>query len=167
MAKLIRVQTENFNQQQEYDRLRSDSSTGAIVTFTGLVRDINQGESITALTLEHYPAMTEKALAEIVDKAKQRWSMIDCTVIHRVGELKLLDQIVFVGIASLHRGDAFAACEFIMDFLKTQAPFWKKETNSEGKTYWVDAREHDQIALEKWDKASSNKLVPMVPRGNS
>lgn len=152
MAKLIKVQAENFNQQQEYDRLRSDSSTGAIVTFTGLVRDVNQGEQITALTLEHYPAMTEKALADIVEQAKARWSIIDCTVIHRVGELKLLDQIVFVGIASLHRGDAFAACEFIMDFLKTQAPFWKKETNVQGDNYWVDARENDQLALNKWQQ---------------
>lgn len=167
MVKLIKVQFQDFNQQQEYERLRLNSSTGAIVTFTGLVRDINQGESITALTLEHYPAMTEKALVEIVDQAKARWSIIDCTVIHRVGELKLLDQIVFVGIASLHRGDAFAACEFIMDFLKTQAPFWKKETNAQGDTYWVDARENDQLALEKWDEASSNKLVSMGPRGNS
>lgn len=148
---MIRVQTEDFNQQVEYERLRHDASTGAIVTFTGLVRDINQGESISALTLEHYPAMTEKALNEIVEQAKIRWSIIDCTVIHRVGELLLLDQIVFVGIASLHRGDAFAACEFIMDFLKTQAPFWKKETNSEGKSYWVDAREGDQAAIEKWN----------------
>lgn len=150
---MIKVQTEDFNQQIEYDRLRKESHTGAIVTFTGLVRDINQGEKISALTLEHYPAMTEKALHEIVEKAKLRWSLIDVSVIHRVGELQLLDQIVFVGVASLHRGDAFAACEFIMDYLKTQAPFWKKETNSEGECYWVDARESDQSALNKWEKA--------------
>jgi len=150
-GQMIKVQTEDFNQQVEYDRLRQDSSTGAVVTFTGLVRDINQGEQISALTLEHYPAMTEKALTSIVEQAKTRWSLINTTVIHRVGELQLLDQIVFVGIASLHRGDAFAACEFIMDFLKTQAPFWKKETNSQGESYWVDARESDQSALNKWD----------------
>lgn len=148
---MIKVQADDFNQQVEYDRLRQDSSTGAVVTFTGLVRDINQGEQISALVLEHYPAMTEKALFDIVEQAKSRWSIINATVIHRVGELKLLDQIVFVGIASLHRGDAFAACEFIMDYLKTQAPFWKKETNSEGESYWVDARESDQTALNKWD----------------
>ncbi|GLS91672.1 molybdopterin guanine dinucleotide biosynthesis protein MoaE [Psychromonas marina] len=148
---MIKVQTENFNQQVEYDRLREASNTGAVVTFTGLVRDINQGEQITALTLEHYPAMTEKALTEIVEQAKSRWSLIDTTVIHRVGELQLLDQIVFVGVASLHRGDAFAACEFIMDYLKTEAPFWKKETNADGKSYWVDARETDQLALNKWN----------------
>ena len=148
---MIKVQSEDFNQQVEYDRLRIASNTGAVVTFTGLVRDINQGEKISALTLEHYPAMTEKALANIVEQANSRWSLINTTVIHRVGELQLLDQIVFVGVASLHRGDAFAACEFIMDYLKTQAPFWKKETNSQGETYWVDARDSDQSALSKWD----------------
>ena len=147
---MIRVQTDDFNQQIEYDRLRADSSTGAVVSFTGLVRDINQGESIQTLTLEHYPAMTELALSKIVEQAKARWKLQACTVIHRVGELQLCDQIVFVGIASLHRGDAFSACEFIMDYLKTQAPFWKKETNATGKSYWVDAREGDQKALEKW-----------------
>lgn len=147
---MIKVQLEDFNQQVEYDRLRRDSHTGAVVTFTGLVRDINQGEQITALTLEHYPAMTEKALACIIEQAKSRWELIDTTVIHRVGELQLLDQIVFVGVASLHRGDAFAACEFIMDYLKTEAPFWKKESNSAGESYWVDARESDQSALNKW-----------------
>lgn len=150
---MISVQQDDFNQQIEYDRLRQASNTGAVVTFTGLVRDINQGEKITALTLEHYPAMTEKALADIVEQAKSRWSLINTTVIHRVGELQLLDQIVFVGVASLHRGDAFAACEFIMDYLKTSAPFWKKETNSEGKSYWVDARDSDQTALAKWNIA--------------
>jgi molybdopterin synthase catalytic subunit len=148
---MIRVQTEDFNQQIEYDRLRQASHTGAVVTFTGLVRDINEGEQITALSLEHYPAMTEKALVFIVEQAKSRWSIINATVIHRVGDLNLLDQIVFVGVASLHRGDAFAACEYIMDYLKTQAPFWKKETNSDGESYWVDARESDQSALIKWD----------------
>lgn len=147
---MIKVQSQDFNQQVEYDRLREASNTGAVVTFTGLVRDINKGEKISALTLEHYPAMTEKALGEIVEQAKSRWSLINVSVIHRVGELKLLDQIVFVGVASLHRGDAFAACEFIMDYLKTQAPFWKKETNSQGKSYWVDARESDQHSLNKW-----------------
>jgi len=150
---MIKVQTEDFNQQVEYDRLRTESHTGAVVTFTGLVRDINQGEQISALTLEHYPAMTEKSLLAIVEQAKLRWSLIDVTVIHRVGELQLLDQIVFVGVASLHRGDAFAACEFIMDYLKTEAPFWKKETNSQGESYWVDARESDQGALNKWKLA--------------
>jgi len=150
---MISVQQADFNQQIEYDRLRKSSNTGAVVTFTGLVRDINQGEKIASLTLEHYPAMTEKALADIIEQAKLRWSLINTTVIHRVGELQLLDQIVFVGVASLHRGDAFAACEFIMDYLKTSAPFWKKETNNAGESYWVDARDSDQNALEKWNTA--------------
>jgi len=149
---MIRVQQADFNLQQEYDLLRQDASVGAVVIFSGLVRDMNQGEQISALTLEHYPAMTELALEKIVKQAKLRWDIINCTVIHRVGELKLLDQIVFVGIATLHRGDAFAACEFIMDFLKTEAPFWKKETNSTGESYWLDAREGDQESLTKWNK---------------
>lgn len=148
---MIKVQSDDFNQQVEYERLRAASNTGAVVTFTGLVRDINQGEQITALTLEHYPAMTEKSLANIVEQAKSRWSTLNVTVIHRVGELQLLDQIVFVGVASLHRGDAFSACEFIMDHLKNQAPFWKKETNADGVSYWVDARDSDQTALNKWN----------------
>ena len=152
---MIQVQTGDFNQQTEYDRLRQSSETGAVVTFTGLVRDFNvnknQCEKISALTLEHYPAMTEKALSLIVEQATTRWSLINTTIIHRVGELALSDQIVFVGVASVHRGDAFAACEFIMDFLKTEAPFWKKETKNTGEYYWVDARESDQAALEKWN----------------
>ncbi|WP_028862892.1 molybdopterin synthase catalytic subunit MoaE [Psychromonas aquimarina] len=147
---MIKVQSEDFNQQVEYNRLRKDPSVGAVVTFSGLVRDINQGEQVSTLTLEHYPGMTESSLAEIVKQAESRWNIIDCTVIHRIGELQLLDQIVFVGIASLHRQDAFAACEFIMDYLKTQAPFWKKETNAQQQSYWVDARDSDQEALNKW-----------------
>ncbi len=147
---MIKVQTEDFNQQDEYDRLRQKPSVGAVVTFTGLVRDNNQGESVKSLTLEHYPAMTVKALTDIVKQAKKRWDILDYAVIHRVGELQLCDQIVFVGIASKHRGHAFAACEFIMDYLKTQAPFWKKETNQNGESYWVDARETDQSSLDKW-----------------
>ena len=147
---MIRVQAEDFNQQIEYDRLRGQASIGAIVTFTGLVRDMSQGEQVSSLTLEHYPGMTEKSLTEIVTTAKQRWNILDYTVIHRIGELSLQDQIVFVGIASAHRQEAFAACEFIMDYLKNQAPFWKKESNSRGESYWVDARESDDRALNKW-----------------
>ena len=148
---MIKVQTKDFNLQVEYDKLREKTSTGAVVTFSGLVRDINHGASVTTLTLEHYPGMTEKALSEIVAQAKSRWRIIDCTVIHRVGELQLSDQIVFVGVASLHRHDAFAACEFIMDFLKTQAPFWKKELTANNESHWLDARESDLDALHKWN----------------
>ena len=147
---MICVQEQDFNQQVEYERLRQKTSVGAIVTFTGLVRDINQGKAVSDLALEHYPGMTEKSLQSIVEQAKQRWRIIDYTVIHRVGQLTVSDQIVFVGVASQHRGDAFAACEFIMDYLKTDAPFWKKETMENGETQWVDARETDQTALSKW-----------------
>jgi len=147
---MISVQEVDFNQQLEYDRLKSNTKVGAIVTFTGLVRDINDGQHVSDLALEHYPGMTEKCLQDIVQQAKLRWSIIDFSIIHRVGQLTISDQIVFVGIASQHRGDAFAACEFIMDYLKTQAPFWKKETMADGETKWVDAREHDQDALTKW-----------------
>ncbi|MDN2663201.1 molybdopterin synthase catalytic subunit MoaE [Psychromonas sp. 14N.309.X.WAT.B.A12] len=147
---MISVQEQDFNQQVEYERLRCQSSIGAIVTFTGLVRDINDGHTVSDLSLEHYPGMTEKCLVDIVEKAKVRWNIIASTVIHRVGHLTINDQIVFVGIASQHRGDAFAACEFIMDYLKTEAPFWKKETMEGGETKWVDARESDQKTLSKW-----------------
>lgn len=149
---MIIVQQQDFNQQVEYDRLKSKTSIGAIVTFTGLVRDINEGQSVSDLSLEHYPGMTEKCLNDIVEQAKERWNIIESTVIHRVGQLAISEQIVFVGIASQHRGDAFAACEFIMDYLKTQAPFWKKETMLNGETKWVDARETDQKAVSKWDR---------------
>jgi molybdopterin synthase catalytic subunit len=147
---MISVQQQDFNQQEEYDRLKCQTSIGEIVTFTGLVRDINQGQQISDLSLEHYPGMTEKCLEDIVERAKQRWNIIASTVIHRVGQLAISEQIVFVGIASQHRGDAFAACEFIMDYLKNQAPFWKKETMANGETKWVDARESDQLSLAKW-----------------
>ncbi|MEG3755173.1 molybdopterin synthase catalytic subunit MoaE [Psychromonas arctica] len=147
---MISVQQQDFNQQSEYERLRCQSSIGAIVTFTGLVRDINDGYSVSDLCLEHYPGMTEKSLMNIVEQAKSRWNIIASTVIHRVGQLSINDQIVFVGIASQHRGDAFAACEFIMDYLKTEAPFWKKETMESGESKWVDARESDHKTRSKW-----------------
>ena len=148
---MISVQQQDFNQQIEYDRLKCKTSIGAIVTFTGLVRDINNGQAVSDLSLEHYPGMTEKCLAEIVEQAKQRWNIIESTIIHRVGKLSLSEQIVFVGVASQHRGDAFAACEFIMDYLKTKAPFWKKETMKNGEQQWIDARESDQHAISKWN----------------
>ena len=147
---MIQIQTEDFNLQVEYDKLRQNASVGAVVTFSGLVRDCNLGEAVSGLTLEHYPGMTEKSLAEIVEQAKQRWHILGCAVIHRVGELALQDQIVFVGVASVHRQEAFACCEFIMDHLKTRAPFWKKECNTQGESHWVDARESDNQALFKW-----------------
>ncbi len=124
---------------------------GAVASFVGLVRDLNEGDSVTTLTLEHYPAMTEKSLREILDEALARWRLLDITVIHRVGRLAPLDRIVFVGVASMHRGDAFAACEFIMDYLKTRAPFWKKEGTPDGDR-WVEARASDDSAAARWKK---------------
>lgn len=122
---------------------------GAVASFVGLVRDVNDGSGVATLTLEHYPGMTEKALAKIVADAETRWRILDCTVIHRVGELKPTDQIVLVMVASSHRGDAFQACEFIMDYLKTDAPFWKREITAEG-ARWVDSRDSDRTAALRW-----------------
>jgi molybdopterin synthase catalytic subunit len=123
---------------------------GAIASFVGLARDMNEGSGVAAMTLEHYPGMTEKALARLVDEACARWTLLDVTVIHRVGRLLPGDPIVMVAVASSHRGEAFAACEFIMDFLKTQAPFWKKEETPEGER-WVVARASDDAAAARWD----------------
>ena len=146
----VRVQTEDFDVGLEIQALRRNNpKVGAVAAFVGLVRDVNEGESIRGMVLEHYPGMTEKALEDIVTQAKDRWDVIDILVIHRVGPLKPTDQIVLVAVASGHRGDAFAACEFIMDYLKTRAPFWKKEQTPSG-TRWVEARESDDIAAASW-----------------
>jgi molybdopterin synthase catalytic subunit len=156
----IRIQTEDFDLTKEVARLRAgDPNIGAIVTFTGTVRDMNEGTGVSEMELEHYPGMTEKALEEIIEQARKRWQILDALVIHRVGPLKPLDQIVLVAITSSHRGEAFAACEFVMDYLKTQAPFWKKEQTPQG-ARWVDARSTDDQALKKWDLApnQSEKL---------
>ncbi|MCE2570106.1 molybdopterin synthase catalytic subunit MoaE [Motilimonas eburnea] len=146
---MIKVQTEDFDVNHEYHRLAAKSEAGAIVTFVGLVRDLNLAQTVTALHLEHYPEMTEKSLRRIVQQAKQRWQLIDVSLIHRVGTLTVNQQIVFVGVSSRHRGDAFAACEFIMDHLKTEAPFWKKEHTDSGET-WLDANEKDLQAAKRW-----------------
>jgi molybdopterin synthase catalytic subunit len=147
---LIKVQTDDFDVAQVLADLRNNKpQVGAIVSFVGLVRDINDGADVSTLTLEHYPEMTEKALQSIVDEAKQRWDVMDAVVIHRVGTLMPTDQIVLVAISSAHRLAAFSACEFIMDYLKTQAPFWKKETNNQG-ARWVEARASDDEAKARW-----------------
>jgi len=146
----IRIQTEDFDAGVEIAKLRAGNPTvGAIASFVGVCRDVNDGESVATMTLEHYPGMTEKALAKIVDEAIARWRIIDVTVVHRVGELKPTDQIVLVVVSSGHRGDAFAACEFLMDYLKTRAPFWKKEQTPEG-ARWVEARGSDDEAAARW-----------------
>ncbi|PSV28135.1 molybdopterin synthase catalytic subunit MoaE [Photobacterium sp. GB-210] len=146
---MISVQFDDFSVADEYEKLAEGTEAGAVVTFIGKVRDFNQGDAVTGLSLEHYPGMTEKSLQEIVDQAHQRWPLLKTRVIHRVGDLALGDQIVFVGVTSAHRGAAFEACEFIMDFLKTRAPFWKKEQTPE-QSRWVDARETDTSAAERW-----------------
>ena len=143
------ITNDDFDIAIEHDNLKA-SSVGAIVTFTGTVRDIVGGESISAMTLEHYPGMTEHEIEEIIKKAKQRWPLDGVTVIHRIGRLRPLDNIVFVGCASAHRHVAFEAADFIMDFLKTNAPFWKKEERESG-AKWVDARVTDYAALRRWD----------------
>ena len=146
----VRVQTEDFDVAREIALLRgSDARVGAVASFVGLVRDENDAATVSTLTLEHYPGMTEKALDGIVDEALRRWSIYDAVVIHRVGELAPTDQIVLVAVSSAHRGDAFAACEFIIDYLKTEAPFWKKEQTPDG-ARWVDARVSDEQARGKW-----------------
>jgi len=148
----VRVQQADFDIGAEIAALRgADAGIGAIASFIGLVRDANNGDAVTGMTLEHYPGMTERALAGIVAEAKKRWDIADALVIHRVGELKPLDQIVLVVVTGAHRGAAFAACEFIMDYLKTQAPFWKKEQTAQG-ARWVEARSDDELAAERWNK---------------
>ena len=149
----VRVQEADFDLAAELTALRvGDARVGALASFVGLVRDVNDGAGISEMTLEHYPGMTEKALEAIVAEVQTRWNIYGALVIHRVGRLKPCDQIVLVAVTSAHRGEAFAACEFIMDFLKTRAPFWKKEAGSDGpeSARWVDARETDETAAARW-----------------
>ncbi|MBP8220118.1 MAG: molybdopterin synthase catalytic subunit MoaE [Aeromonadaceae bacterium] len=148
----ILVQRADFSLGEEYERLAARHDTGAIVTFVGKVRDFNQGEQVNGLALEHYPGMTEKTLAGIVAQARSRWPLQECTLIHRIGELMLGDQIVLVTVSSAHRDAAFAACHFIMDFLKTRAPFWKKELTATGQPRWVEAKESDDAAAARWQQ---------------
>ncbi len=151
---MISVQYHDFDFAQEYQSLIDDNSAdGAVVCFVGLVRDFNQGNMVHGLSLEHYPGMTEKALLEIVNQAQQRWPLGRVKVIHRIGDLDLGDQIVFVGVTSCHREAAFEANQFIMDFLKNRAPFWKKERTPNG-ARWVEAQEKDQQAQRRWETAS-------------
>jgi len=148
----VRVQTEDFDLAREMAAMRADNpGIGAIASFVGLVRDVNDGDRVSELTLEHYPGMTERALERIVQDAKARWDIIDVLVVHRVGTMRPLDQIVLVIVTGAHRGEAFSACEFVMDYLKTQAPFWKKEQTPSGGR-WVDARESDDAAAHRWQQ---------------
>lgn len=152
----VSIQTEDFDLSTEVARLRAgEKGVGAVCTFVGTVRDRNDGQSVSTMELEHYPGMTEKAIEQMIDEAHRRFDIFGARVIHRVGLLQPLDQIVLVAVTSAHRGESFQACEFLMDYLKTQAPFWKKEQTPEG-ARWVDARVSDDAALAKWGIASTN-----------
>ncbi len=148
----VRVQQEDFDLSAEVAALRAGQpGVGAVAAVGGLVRDMNEGSGVSEMALEHYPGKTEKALEAIVAEARARWDILGARIIHRVGTLQPCDQIVLVAVSSAHRGEAFAACEFIMDYLKTRAPFWKREVTPAG-ARWVDARETDDSAAARWEK---------------
>ena len=150
------IQTQDFDLQAEIAALRGqDARVGAVCGFIGTVRDRNDGSTVASMELEHYPGMTEKAIEAMIDEAHRRFDILGARVIHRVGLLQPLDQIMMVAVISAHRGESFQACEFLMDYLKTQAPFWKKEQTPEG-ARWVDARVADDAALARWDITASN-----------
>ena len=157
----VRVQEEDFSLQQEVDEVRAEAGdAGAVVTFTGLVREFHQSDdtqSVSCLMLEHYPGMTEKALAEIEAQARQRWPLLASRIVHRVGAMSAQEQIVLVAAASAHRHAAFEAAQFMMDYLKSRAPFWKKQTTSEGER-WIDSRESDEAAIARWHTLKSESL---------
>ena len=154
----VLIQTEDFDLSQEVQALRLGiADIGAVCVFVGTVRDRNDGDDVSTLELEHYPGMTEKSIEQMLNEAQQRFDIISAKVIHRVGILNPLDQIVLVAVTSAHRGQSFQACEFLMDYLKTQAPFWKKETGPNG-SHWVDARISDDQALARWGIQVKNAL---------
>ena len=156
MTAHVSIQTEDFDLSAEVAALRAqDRRVGAVCTFVGTVRERSDGQSVSSMELEHYPGMTEKAIEDMIDEAHRRFDLYGVRVIHRVGLLEPLDQIVLVAVTSAHRGESFQACEFLMDYLKTQAPFWKKEQTPEG-ARWVDARVSDDAALARWGIASRN-----------
>jgi molybdopterin synthase catalytic subunit len=157
MRPLVRIQTEDFDSGAEIARLHGDAlGVGAVASFIGVCRNRNDGAAITQMELEHYPGMTEQSIEAMMNEARKRFDIVNAMVIHRVGIIKPGEQIVFVAVSSAHRGVAFQACEFLMDYLKTQAPFWKKETMPDGTARWVDARVSDDEALKKWGLSSSN-----------
>ncbi|MBL0419419.1 molybdopterin synthase catalytic subunit MoaE [Ramlibacter sp. AW1] len=155
------VQADDFDLSLEVAALRAqDPGVGAICAFVGTVRDHSDGSRVSALELEHYPGMTEKSIEAMVDEAFRRFDIRAVKVIHRIGPLRLQDQIVLVAVTSAHRHQSFQACEFLMDYLKTQAPFWKKETTADGQQRWVDARSADDEALRRWGLQSGNGSLP-------
>ncbi|QKO22025.1 molybdopterin synthase catalytic subunit MoaE [Rhodoferax sp. BAB1] len=159
MTARVSIQTQDFDVGAEIAALRAqDKRVGAVCSFIGTVRDRNDGQSVSTMELEHYPGMTENSIEQMIDEAFKRFDIYAARVIHRVGPLLPLDQIVLVVVTSAHRGESFQACEFLMDYLKTQAPFWKKEQTPEG-ARWVDARVSDDQALAKWGIASGNSAI--------
>ncbi|MEY4440195.1 MAG: hypothetical protein RIQ36_1659 [Pseudomonadota bacterium] len=159
MSFTVSIQTQDFEVSQELAALRAgDARVGAVCSFLGTVRERNDGSSVASMELEHYPGMTEKSISAMMDEARQRFDIYAARVIHRVGLLHPQDQIVFVAVTSAHRGESFKACEFLMDYLKTQAPFWKKEVTPEG-ARWVDARVSDDQALARWGIEASNSVA--------
>jgi len=160
MSFTVSIQTQDFDVSQELAAMRvGDARVGAVCSFLGTVRERNDGSSVASMELEHYPGMTEKSILAMMDEAKKRFDIFGARVIHRVGLLHPEDQIVFVAVTSAHRGESFKACEFLMDYLKTQAPFWKKEVTPEG-ARWVDARVSDDQALARWGIEASNSVAP-------
>lgn len=156
MAERVRITTQDFNLADEIASLRAgNSGVGAVCSFIGTVRDRNDGSNVSSMALEHYPGMTEKAIEAMIDEAVKRFDIFGARVVHRVGLLQPQDQVVMVAVTSAHRGDSFKACEFLMDYLKTQAPFWKKEQTPAG-ARWVDARTTDDAALARWGISASN-----------
>ncbi len=156
MTARVTIQTEDFDVTAEMAALRAqDKRVGAVCSFIGTVRDRNDGQSVSAMELEHYPGMTEQSIEQMIDEAFRRFDIYGARVIHRVGPLQPLDQIVLVAVTSAHRGESFQACEFLMDYLKTQAPFWKKEQTPDG-ARWVDARVSDDAALARWGITAHN-----------
>ncbi|MHA2939969.1 molybdopterin synthase catalytic subunit MoaE [Vibrio sp. RC27] len=154
MAITIRVEEQDFSLATEYERVTASTDVGAVVTFVGKVRDMNLGDGVTGLKLEHYPGMTERVLTQLAEEAQARWQLMDITVIHRIGDLDIGDQIVLVIVTSLHRGEAFDACHFLMDLLKTKAPFWKKERTLDDER-WLEARDIDHQAASEWQLKKS------------
>ncbi|PJE80892.1 Molybdopterin synthase catalytic subunit [invertebrate metagenome] len=151
----IIIQADDFSPAEEQEKLSLDPQAGAVITFTGLVRNQNREQPVYGLFLEHYPGMTEKMLDKIAREAIQRWSLQQVRIIHRIGQLNVGDRIVYVGVSASHRHEGFQACEFIMDYLKTQAPFWKKERSSQGDS-WLEQREIDQEAAHRWNPSNSS-----------
>lgn len=155
-APRVSIQTQDFDLNAEVAKLRQDDArVGAVCAFVGTVRDRNDGLTVSTMELEHYPGMTEKSIEDMIDEAFRRFDIFGARVVHRVGLLQPMDQIVLVAVTSAHRGESFQACEFLMDYLKTQAPFWKKEETAEG-ARWVDARVSDDAALARWGIQASN-----------